>query len=186
MSVQSGTPASRRATGLAAIVTVVVAVAADVIAGGHPLHTATLGLVALVVAVMRHRLAGCHVGMFAVVRGAVVAQPALHAAMKLLPDAADPGSTLLGHSAADTSTTAVHLVAAAAIVAGVAGSEQLFLAVATLQPFTRWLRLLACGAARPRFPSAPVPEPPAVSAKRLANLATVSRRGPPAPALTAA
>jgi hypothetical protein len=181
MNVDPGTPAFRWMVGFGATATVVVAVVADVIAGEHPLHTATLGLVAVVVAVMRHRLAGRHEGLFAATRGAIVAQPALHALMKLLPASTDPGSTPLGHTAAETSTSVVHVLVAAAIVAGVASSERLFLAVAALQPLARWLRLLTWAAVQPR-PPVSLAWPPVVALTGHAHLASVSRRGPPATA----
>jgi hypothetical protein len=55
-----GTDLFRRAAGFGAWVTGAIAVSADVIAGGHRLHTATLGLVR-----HRHRgprLIGCGIG----------------------------------------------------------------------------------------------------------------------------
>ena len=68
---------------LAATATVVAAVAMDVLADEHPSHTAALGLVAVVVAALRVRLAGRYEGVFSAVSGALVAQPALHATSKI-------------------------------------------------------------------------------------------------------
>ena len=184
MNIDPGTGSAGRAAGFGACATVVVAVGADVVAGGHPLHTVTLGLVALVVAVMRMGLAGRHASLFAASRGAVVAQPALHAAMKLFPAQGGPGSGL-GHTAAETSTTALHVLVTALIVAFVAGAEQLFLAVAALQPFTRWLFLATWATARPHSP-APIGEPIEGAVTRRPHLTEVPRRGPPATARAAA
>lgn len=181
MNIDSGTPAFRWMVGFGAAITVLVAAVADLIAGEHPSHTATLALVAVVVAVMRHRLAGRHGGLFAAMRGAIVAQPALHAVVKVLPISPDPGSAVFGHTAADTSMSALHVLVAAAIVAGVASSEQLFLAAAAAVPFVHWLCLLTRVSSRPR-PPAPVAWPQLLAAIRRTYLASVSRRGPPAAA----
>ena len=180
MNAHPGTGSFGRAAGFAGSVTLAVAVAADVIAGGHPLHTATLALVTAVVTVMRLRLARRHGGLFAAVQGVIVAQPALHAAMKLLPAQGQPSSAL-GHTAVETSTTAVHVLVAAVIVAGVAGAEQLFLAVAALQPFTRWLSLPPWAPPRRQSP-APLGTPRPDLATRHPHLTQVPRRGPPATA----
>jgi hypothetical protein len=65
-------PLRRAAAAFAAAVTVAIAVGADVLAEGHPLHLATLGLVAAMVAVLRARPAGRHGGLFAAVSGIIV------------------------------------------------------------------------------------------------------------------
>lgn len=65
---------------VAALTTIVVAVAMDVLADEHPTHTLVVGLAAVVVAAARMRLAGRFDGVLASVSGALVAQPALHAA----------------------------------------------------------------------------------------------------------
>jgi hypothetical protein len=105
--------------------------------------------------------------------------------MELLPDPAGPGSGGLAHTAAETSMTAVHVLVAAVIVAGVAGAEQLYLAVASLRPFTRWLFLLTSAVARPERP-APVAAPSAAPATRRAHVDDSPRRGPPVAARAAA
>lgn len=185
MSRNLGTGLSDRpAAAFAASATVVVAVGADIVAGGHPWHTATLGAVASVIAVLRLRLAGRHNGMFAAISAALLAQPALHAAMKMLPAAAgypvEPG-----HTATEASVTALHVLVAALIVTAVAGAEQLFMLVAALAPLIRWLGLMLWRPLRPRPPASP-PPPPAVPAPRWSFVAHIPRRGPPAVARAAA
>ncbi|TQM09868.1 hypothetical protein [Pseudonocardia kunmingensis] len=177
MTCDPGAYSFRGAATFGACVTFVVAVVSDVAAGGRPLHTMTLGLVALAVAGLRLLLAGRHGGLFATIRGAVVAQPALHAATKLLPVPPDPDVSLVGHVTAESSTTALHVLVAAVIVAAVAGAERLFLAVATSHPFTRWLRLMWSGA-RPQ-PPAPFAEPHPAPPTRRPHLTPAPRRGPP-------
>lgn len=141
------------------------------------MHAITLGLVASLVAVLRQRLANRHHGLIAAVRGAIVAQPVLHAAAKLFP-APEAGSPA-DNAAAAMATTALHLLVAAVIVAGVAGSEQLYSAVAARQAFPCWLCVPPRTPVRPRrlplvavVPVAPVP--------RRLYLAPAPRRGPPA------
>lgn len=164
----------------AALTTVAVAVGADVAAGERPLHTFALGLVAVVVAGLRVRLAGRHSGVFAAVSGAVVAQPALHATAKLLHPVDDHHG--LAHAAqADVSITVFHVLVAAAVIAMVTSSEQLLLLMAsTLTRARRGLRLLR--AAAPSHPPAPVctveMRPPPPSREWVGYL---TRRGPPTP-----
>lgn len=177
-----GATLSRRvATALAASTTVAVAIGADFAAGEHPLHTATLGVVALVVAALRLRFAGHHGGLFAAVSAALIAQPALHAAMALLPAGAERPSTGAAHTAAEASVTVLHVLVAALVVSAVAGAEKLFLLVAAVTPCRRWLGLLAWSPPRPR-PTAPPAPPPAAPVRRWSAVAHMPRRGPPAAA----
>jgi hypothetical protein len=186
MATHCGSSAMRRAAGFGVFVTFVVAVAADIFAGERPLHTVTLGLVVLAVSAMRLQHFGRHTGVFAALRGAVVAQPVLHAVTKLLTVSPDPAVGPLGHAVTETSTTVLHVLLAAVIVAGVAGAEQLALAVAALHPFARWLwLLLTWTAARPR-PPAPGLAPQQAPPTRRPHLALAPRRGPPMTAEAAA
>jgi hypothetical protein len=186
MASRCGASVLRRAAGFGACVTFVVAAVADVFAGEHPLHTATLGLVVLAVSAMRLRHYGSHRGLFAALRGAIVAQPVLHATTKLVPVPPESDVGLLGHTASETSTTVLHVLLAAMIVAAVAGAERLALAMAALHPFARWLwLLLAWKAARPE-PPAPRSVPQAAPPIRRPHLAPAPRRGPPVTAGAAA
>mgnify|MGYP001096874314 CR=1 FL=1 len=151
----------------------IVAVVSDLAAGEHPLHAATLGLVAASVAGVRVRLAGRHSSVFSVLSGALVAQPVLHAAVKLLPLAPDPV-----HHAAETSISAIHIAITVTIVAVVTGAQSLVLALATACP--RVDLLLPA----PRTPSDTGPRISLV--ERTTQIgpqwlftADVSRRGPP-------
>jgi hypothetical protein len=167
------TSVRRAAVAFAAVVTVCLAIGMDLLAGEHPVHTATLGFVVAAVAAVRVRLAGRYSGCFSALGGAIVAQPALHGAMKLLPADPDP----VGHTI-ETSVSVVHVVLTAAVVAVVAGAQGLFLLLAAAYPIARVLLLLVRLPARPR--PRPVVRQPAAAGERLFLVADVSRRGPPA------
>lgn len=159
----------------AALVAVTVAVGSDVLAGGTPEHTATLGLVGLVVMWLRLRLGSRHAGLSAAITAAFLAQPVLHAAAVLLPGHhGGPTQDVI----AEASVTAVQVVVAATIVVALACSEQLYQAVSVLRPLIRSLCRLDLLSERPTPVSpAPPPEPPAPL--RWAHLAHIPRRGPP-------
>lgn len=171
------TPPLRAAVGFAAVVTVGAAVGMDLLAGERPLHTATLGLVALVIGLARIRLAGNYSGYFSAVSGAIVAQPALHAAMKLLSPVPDETAGL-AHHAAETSISFTHVLVAAVIVAAVTGAQQLFLLLAAAVPIG-WLLLLV-RVPTPRTPPVPVASAAATPVKRWSLIRVTPLRGPPA------
>lgn len=176
----AATSTARAAVRFAAIATVCVAVGMDLLAGEHPWHAATIGLIAVVVAALRVQLAGSYSGYFSALSGALVAQPALHAATKLLPPSPD---TAAGH-AAESSVSVAHILLAALIVAAVTGAQTLFALLAAAHPLAR----LVCLLARPPVPSGPaVPlrRADAVPVVRWFLVADVSRRGPPRGALAA-
>lgn len=171
----------RSAVAIAAVVTVCVAVGMDVLAGEHPSHSATIGIIAAVVAAMRLRLAGNYSGYFSALSGALVAQPALHAATKLLP----PSPPALAGHAAETSVSVGHVLLAALVVAAVTGAQGLVVLVAAVHPLAR----LVCLLVRPPAPSGlftPLMRVDATPVVRRFVVADVSRRGPPRAALAAA
>jgi hypothetical protein len=108
----------------AAFLAVLVAVVSDLAAGEAALHVASLGLVTGAMAMLRVRLAGRDRGLLQFLSGCVVAQPAVHAAVKLVPHAPlDHGvGTEIGR--ADVAVTATQLVIALLIVATVSFAEQ--------------------------------------------------------------
>ncbi|RZT85636.1 hypothetical protein EV383_2512 [Pseudonocardia sediminis] len=164
----------RAAVMFAAVATVCVAVGMDILAGEHASHTLTVGLIAGVVAVMRLRLAGSYQGYFASLSGAIVAQPALHAASKLFPPAPE---TVAGH-AAESSVSLAHVLLAALVVAVITGAESLFLLLSSVRPIAR----LACLITRPAAPRGPIQprrRPSATAIVRRFVEADVSLRGPP-------
>jgi hypothetical protein len=118
-----------------------VAIVCDVLAGEHPVHVMTLGLVAAALGGARLALRGRHDGFLAAASGALVAQPALQMAVKLLPDA--PGHV------AQTSASALQILVAVGTVTVVTGARRLFLLVAALGAAGRWLRLLVTVPALP-------------------------------------
>ena len=160
-----------------AISTVLVAVLTDAVATERPIHTATLAALAIVVAALRLKLADRQSGLFGAASGAIVAQPALHAALKLVPQSAADTAPQSGH--VDASISLAHIVVAALIVLVVAGGEQLFLLVALRTPLVRWLRLLMSSTRHPAAPVVPAVAPSAMLATRWLHIAHVTRRGPP-------
>lgn len=173
-------PTARRSLSVGAGATVTAAVAFDLLAGEHPTHTLGLVLVALAVAGMSRRLTGRHEGLLSAVSAAVVAQPALHAASKLLPPSpfvAEDG--VLHVLTADGPTTIVQLAVSVAVVFAVAVGGQL--ARLLLSALHRPVQLLMAG-----------PQPPplraslCVSTKRHGSMLRwcgwsirAARRGPP-------
>ncbi|TQM09821.1 hypothetical protein [Pseudonocardia kunmingensis] len=110
---------------VAAAGTVVAAVAMDLLADEHPSHTAAVGLVAVVVAVLRLTLADRYEGVFSAVSGALVAQPALHATSKIGSGGGDHHPAGLLHViASDGPATAMQVLVPALIVIAVTFSTQ--------------------------------------------------------------
>ncbi|MBW0103728.1 hypothetical protein [Pseudonocardia sp. KRD291] len=171
----------RAAVMFAAVATICVAVGMDILAGEHASHSLTVGLIAAVVAAIRLRLAGSCRGYFASLSGAIVAQPALHAASKLFP--AEP-DTVAGH-AAESSVSVAHVLLAAVVVGVVTGAESLFLLLSAVHPLAR----LVCLIARPPAPRGPLVlrrRPGATAMVRRFVEADISLRGPPSDSLAAA
>lgn len=154
---------------IAAVLTAAAAVVLDIVARQHFVHTATLAMVAVVVGVLRVRMAGGWHGAFAMVSGAVVAQPAVRAATILFPE-----SGRLSHE----SLTLTHVVFAAVVVVAVTGAQALLTSLSAIRPIARLLAGLSRVIDTPylqllRSPTefAPVTRDPFAAA--------VSRRGPP-------
>jgi hypothetical protein len=164
-------------------IAVVAAVAFDVLAEEHPTHTASLGLVAAVVAVLRLHLAGRHESILAPVAGALVAQPALHATTKLGGGHGGVGGDGLMHVVtADAPGTSMQIAVTALIVVAVAASARFTELLAHV--LSRPVRLLMVGP-----PVAPSVGAVAVRSGRRGSMLRwcgwtirAARRGPPAPA----
>lgn len=161
---------------IAAGLATAVAVGSDVVAGGQPLHTTSLGLVGVVVALLRIRLAGRHRGLFATVTASFVAQPILHAATKLLGSPTPAGSS--GHTIHETSVSVFPVVVAAAIVMAVACAELLLHTAFVRQVVHRWLRLLDLDIGH-RIVRAPIGAARATPGRRWTPVGHLQRRGPP-------
>lgn len=166
---------------MAAALAVAVAVAADVFAGGTAQHTATIGLVGVVVMALRLRLGSRHAGLFAAVTAAFLAQPVLHAAMKLTPAGRHPHGTAhaTSHVLDEASTTAVQVLGAAIIVVAVACAEQLFATLAVVRPLLHWLCRPDLVPGPPVGP-APLAPAPITRISRWTHIDHAPRRGPPA------
>lgn len=108
----------------AALLAVVVAVVSDLAAGEAALHVASLGLVTGAMALLRVWLAGRDRGLLQFLSGCVVAQPAVHAAVKLVPHASLDHGVGSDIGRADLAVTATQFVIALLIVATVSFAEQ--------------------------------------------------------------
>lgn len=172
-----GGPGHRAAAAFGAATTALVAVGADVLGGGRPEHTVTLAVVAAAVMVVRLGMVGRNGGLFRAVSAALVAQPALHAATKLLPAATEPASAGV-HTAADASATVLHVLVAFFIVTSVAAAEHVFLLLVALGGFARWLVLLP-RAMRPGWPAILLPAPSGAVDCRWSAATPVAERAPP-------
>lgn len=162
---------------IAAALTVLVAVGADLLARAHSAHVALIGVVALALGVVRTRSVGRHRRVFGVLSALVVAQPALHAAWTLsAPGAAGSGLHDLGP---DSLATMGNMVIAVGVAGGVGATEMVLLAfdAALRSCWSAVLALLAptapATAPLPLAPSEPVRPRPRVWTRHRA------RRGPP-------
>lgn len=173
--VDASPQARRHGVAFAALLTAIAPVVMGTLAGQHPVHILTVGALALAVGVVRVSMAGAYSGCFAAISGALVAQPALHAAAKLFPA---PGHLT------EASVTATQVAFAALVVAAVTAAQTLATAIGALLP---WAFLFVLSAFQPRHVEAGVspadaPSPYPVQ-KWLARAAL--RRGPPAAAASA-
>jgi hypothetical protein len=126
---------------VAATLTVIAAVAMDILADEPPSHTAALGLVAVVVAALRLKLTGRYEGVLSAVSGALVAQPALHATSKIGgPVGPDNHGGLLHVVTSEGPVTATQVVVPALIVIAVASCARFVELI--LGALSRPLRLL--------------------------------------------
>lgn len=155
------------------MVTIVTAVGFDALAGERPLHTLGLALVALVVGVLRWWAAGRDRDVLAAVSGAVVAQPALHAASKLL---AGPLEITAG---AEVVLSLTHVVIAAVAVLAVTTAAHLLQLLGTRARLLARRLALRPIPARPLFLTTIARTTPRVSARHGHDLRGPSRRGPP-------
>ncbi|MHA6781732.1 hypothetical protein ACVGOW_12170 [Pseudonocardia saturnea] len=162
----------------ATVLTVLVAVFSDVVAGEPPLHVASLGAVVAGVAVLRVRLGGRHRRPLLFICACIIAQPVLHAVMKLLPH----GGLRHGHGTeigrADLVLTSTQVAVVIAVVAAICLAERLVVAVTGVVRAC-WVRLLLQGP-----PSAPTvlrrrPTQAAGRPRLLHGRGTVVKRGPP-------
>lgn len=128
----------------AGFLAVVVAVLSDLVAGEAALHTATLGLVTGATAILRVRMAGRARGLLRFLSACVVAQPALHAAAKLVPHAPLDHGVGRNIGLADIAVTGTQLVVAVLIVAVVSCAEQIATLISGVIRVSRlWIRLEA-------------------------------------------
>lgn len=154
-----------------ALVTLVAAVAFDVLAGEHPTHTLGLALVAVVVAVVRLRLGRRREGVLSVVSGAVVAQPALHAIAKIDIAKIDASAAVTAPEGplhvifADGPAAAMQIVVSVAVVIAVATSGRF--AQLLLTALNKPVQLLVSG---------PPPAPPMSTSIRPRARRTGSRQ----------
>ena len=113
----------------AAVLTIIVTVVADLLAGEAQWHVVTVGAVAALVAALRIRMAGACRRLHQLVSGVIVAQPAVHAAAKLVPHG-QIGQDLIDQLVhGDVFVTGTQLIVASTFVAMVSFSEHIVRAV---------------------------------------------------------
>ena len=162
----------------AAVLTVIATVVADALAGQPQWHVATIGAIATVVAVLRVRMTGDCRRLHQLVSGVVVAQPAVHAAAKLVPHGPVDQDLLHQLVHGDVFVLIAQMIIASAFVAVVSFSEQFVRAV---------LGVVRVARVRIRVVESPTQEPtPSVRrAPEHARLdrryrpGVIARRGPP-------
>lgn len=122
----------------AAVLAGVVAVGADITAGGEAAHTVALGLLALVLGVHRLRAPERGRSVNAAATIALLSQPVLHATMTLLPTVPHgSGTAHTPHALVDAPVTLAQLLLAAVIVMAVISAEPLLRQFCRWQPSTR-------------------------------------------------
>jgi len=122
-----------------AAVAVPVAVASAIVAEEAAVHVAILGAITIVMGVLRVRLVGWNRGLLQFLTGCVVAQPVLHAAVKVVPHAQLDHGVGPAVGQADVFVGGTQLAVALALVVAVTFTEQL---TATASGVVRvcWLR----------------------------------------------
>jgi hypothetical protein len=169
---------SARPALIAAVVTLIAAIALDVAAGQQLLHAVPLAAAATFVGVLRVRLAGQYRRVFAALSGAIVVQPASHLVTSAAP-MANAGGVDVGHLVgSDVPVTVGHVLLAALIVGGVMCAEQILLLLAAfLRGTIRWLL--------PPSPPCITRAATPITTREIRPLQVwvdhVARRGPPAP-----
>lgn len=159
--------------------TVLIAVAVDILAGDAPTHAASLGLVTAVAAGVRAGLARNQGSLLRFVCGCILSQPVVHYAVKLMPHPGVEHGDGSSWGTADVFVAALQIMVMLAVVVGLTFAEQVLLA-------------LAIAAARlciiPIRSVSPLPEPArspvaAVPAVLLVpeqyGFGSIARRGPP-------
>lgn len=158
--------------------TVVMAVAFDLRPGEAPLHAASLGALVAGVAVLRAHLASWRCRLLQFVSSCIVAQPALHASLKLIPHAPiehGPGQQI---GQADVYLVGTQIAVVLAVVATVLFAERIaILAGGVIRAC--WLRIClrvshsGPGKARPRI------APACQLLTSRYRPGAIARRGPP-------
>lgn len=164
-----------------AAVTVATAVTVDVLADEHPTHTLGLALVVAVVAGLRLYMAGRHASVFAVVTGALVAQPALHATADLGGHGVPIGDDGLLHVVTtDGPVTLMQVAVSAAIVVAVAAGARIaeLFVRAVCRPV---LLLMTPGPPSGALGGVPVVERHGSMLRWCGWIIRAARRGPPVP-----
>lgn len=169
----------RAALLVAAFMTVLAALTVDLLAVAEPSHTVTLGIVAVVVACVRGRLAGRYSAMCSVVSGAIVAQPALHATSRLshVPDSTHVDG--LAHVVAEGPLTVSQIVVSVLAVVAVTCCSPV--ATVLLGVLCRRARLLRTSWVRWFSGSLPSPQTagPGSALQCCGWAVRCARRGPP-------
>lgn len=165
---------SRGPVRAAASVSVVAVVGLDILGGASVVHVGVLAVLAMIVAVLRLRLAGRHQFLFGLLSAVLVFQPAAHLVGQAAPG---PGPHL--DVAADWSSSAAHLLVAVGLAAVVGSAEFQFARLERHVGHAVWL-LAALQRPRPEHVVWVVRPPAHDPAPQLWDrVGYVARRGPP-------
>jgi hypothetical protein len=174
----------RRVLLVAAVLTVVAAVAFDLIAGEAPLHAATLGVIAASVSLLRMRLTDRRHHPLQFVSACVVVQPALHVVANILPHHPLEHGTGRNVGPADLLVIGTQVTVVLAIAGALSFTEQIISLLAGTVRICGLLITLGVSDAEPdrrRYCIAPARQLPAGRYRS----GSILRRGPPSLVLAA-
>lgn len=156
---------------------VAVAVASDLSLDEAPLHVLTLGAVIAMVVVARLRSASPSPDLLRILKACVLVQPALHAAIKLVPHGQVEHGVGQQIGQADIAVTLNQVVVATAIVCVASLVEQVVVAVVGVIRVT-WNGLRHAQITEPVLAVRPAPSPELLTNRYRPGV--IARRGPPA------
>lgn len=163
---------------VAAVLTVLVEVFADGVAGEPRLHVVTLGMVVAAVVGVRVHLGGRRRRLVQLIAACIIAQPALHALIKLVPHGPLRHGFGSDIGLADVAVAATQVMLVVAVVAAICLTEHVVVALAGVVRAC-WVRIVLL----PSPPAPPAILRRAVAApgrpRSLVGRGTAIERGPP-------
>lgn len=156
----SGTlgPRGRAVLTVAAVLTVLIEVFSDGVAGEPRLHVATLGMVVAAVVGVRVSLGGRHRRLSQLIAACITAQPVLHALIKLVPHGPLRHGSGFEIGLADVAVVVTQVVLVVAVVAAICLTEHVVVALTGVVRAC-WVRIVLVP---------PPPAPPAILRRAVA------------------